>query len=320
MRGDYMLFKDFVESVLMEMGEYSNSGTLISESENKDYLLSATRLTNDALTQIATLGKTNSRTFDISHFKPNNQYGALDWNEELYHDTDDVIFQAVGTQAYSFQVGDTADIYIEEEIAGVWTNLVTINHVDVDGQGYVNYKGLITLTSVLNNVRIRFSGTYYYPLRWIAGFKEKLSRAIAFEPYVPYSIGTKFYALDSVKFLHADMQNEDYANYKFDKSTKSILFNWYERGEFKVNYFAYPTPLTTSSTDVHIADNETIDIPDEFIESLKMQVANKLKAAVDQKYGEADRFVGMFSSNLTEAVKNKQKDTGLTSIQSLSGW
>lgn len=315
-----MIFKDFVQSVLMEMGEYSNSGALISEAENKDYLLSITRLTNDSLTQIATLGKTNNRTFDISHFKPSNQLGNVNWNEEKYHDTDDIIFQAVGTQAYSFQVGDTADIYIEEEILGVWTNLVTINHVDVAGQGYANYKGLLTLTSTLNNVRIRFSGTYYYPIRWVGMFKEKLSKAITFEPYTPYALPTNFFALDNVKYLHEDRQYTEYAGYQIDLANRNILFNWYERGEFKVNYFAYPTKLTISDTDVHIADNEAVDLPDEFIEALKMQVANKLKAAVDQKYGEADRFVGMFSSNLTEASKNKQKDTGLTSIQSLSGW
>ena len=137
---------------------------------------------------------------------------------------------------------------------------------------------------------------------------------------MPYALPTDFYAIDNVKFLHADRQYTEYAAYQYDKATKSILLNWYERGEFKVNYFAYPTKLTISDTNVHVADNETVDIPDEFIEALKMQVANKLKAAVDQKYGEADRFVGMFSSNLTEAIKNKQKDTGLTTIQSLSGW
>lgn len=315
-----MIFKDFVQSVLMEMGEYSNSGALISEAENKDYLLSITRLTNDSLTQIATLGKTNNKTFDISHFKPSSQLGNVNWNEEKYHDTTDIEFQAVGTQAYSFQVGDTADIYIEEEILGVWTNLVTINHVDVDGQGYVNYKGLLTLTSTLNNVRIRFSGIYYYPIRWVGMFKEKLSKPIAFEPYTPYALPSNFFALDNVKYLHADRQYTEYAGYQIDLANRNILFNWYERGEFKVNYFAYPTKLTISDTDVHVADNEKVDLPDEFIEALKMQVANKLKAAVDQKYGEADRFVGMFSSNLTEAAKNKQKDTGLTSIQSLSGW
>lgn len=302
------------------MGEYSNSGTLISEAENKDYLLSITRLTNDALTQIATLGKTNYKTFDISHFKPSNQLGFNTWSEETYHDTTDVTFQSVGTQSYSFQVGDTADIYIEEQILGVWTNLVTINHVNASGQGYVNYKGLLTLTATTNNVRIRFSGQYYYPIRWVGMFKEKLSSAIAYEPNVPYAMPSDFYALDSVKYLHADRQYTEYGAYQLDKASKSILLNWYERGEFKVNYFAYPTKLTISDSNVHVADNESVDIPDEFIEALKMQVANKLKAAVDQKYGEADRFVGMFASNLTEAMKNKQKDTGLTTIQSLSGW
>jgi len=76
-----LLFKEFVTSVLMEMGEYSNSGTLISEAENKDYLLSITRLTNDSLTQIATLGKSNNKNIDISHFKPSNQLGFINWNE-----------------------------------------------------------------------------------------------------------------------------------------------------------------------------------------------------------------------------------------------
>jgi len=314
-----MIFKDFVQSVLMEMGEYSNSGTLISESENKDYLLSITRLTNDALTQIATLGKTNNKAFDISQLNPSNRLGD-NWNEEIFHDVDDVIFQAVGSQAYSFQVGDTATVYIEEEILGVWTVKSTINHLGFDGVGYETYKGIIIPTSLTNNVRIRFSGSYYYPIRWVALFKEKFSNAIAYEPYVKYALPIDYYLLDSVKYLHANMQYEEYGAYQLDKPNKCILFDWYARGEFKVNYFAYPTKLTVSDTNVHVADNEVIDIPDEFIEALKMQVANKLKAAVDQKYGEADRFVGMFSSNLTEAMKNKQKDTGLTTIQSLSGW
>lgn len=315
-----MLFKDFVESVLMEMGEYSNSGTLISESENKDYLLSITRLTNDAMTQIATLGKTNFKTFDISHLMPVNQLGETNWNEEHFHDSVDVIFQAIGTRVCSFQVGDTSTIYIEEEILGVWTLLDTISHVNTGGTGYKTYKGVLTLTSATNNVRIRFSGSYYYPLRWVGMFKENLSTPIAFEPFVPYAMPSSFYTLDSVKFLHSTRQYEEYGAYQIDKANKTILLNWYEKGEFKVNYFAYPTRLTISSTDVHIADNETVDIPDEYIQSLKYQVAGSLKAAVDQKYGEADRYNNFFVDNLTEVGKNKQKDSGFNQIQSLSGW
>lgn len=315
-----MLFKDFVESVLMEMGEYSNSGTLISESENKDYLLSITRLTNDAMTQIATLGKTNFKTFDISHLMPVNQLGETQWNEERFHDSADVIFQAIGTRNYSFQVGDTATVYIEEEILGVWTLLTTINHVSTSGTGYKTYKGALTLTSNTNNVRIRFSGAYYYPFRWVGMFKENLANPMAFEPFVPYPIGLDFYTLDSVKFLHANRQYEEYAGYQIDKTNKAILLNWYEKGEFKINYYAYPTKLTISPTDVHIADNETIDMPDEYIQALKYQVAGTLKAAVDQKYGEADRYNNFFVDNLTEAQKNKQQDNGFNQIQSLSGW
>lgn len=226
-----MLFKDFVNSVLMEMGEYSNSGSLISESENKDYLLAITRLTNDSMISVATLGKTNTKNQNISHLMPENQLGFSEWNEELFHNDTDIIFSAVGSRYYSFQVGAASTIHIEEDISGVWTNITTINHVPTVS-GYQTLYGTITPSNIANTIRLRFSGAYYYPFRWIALFKENLSTTVKYEPYVPYSTPVDFYVLDSVDFLHANRQYESYGDYKFNNATKEILFNWYTKGEF----------------------------------------------------------------------------------------
>ena len=315
-----MIFKDFVNSVLMEMGEYSNSGTKISENENKDYLLASITMTNRAMEQIVTLGKTNYKTFDISHVMPLNQLGTIVWNEEESFNGINKEFQSIGTQSYCFQIGGSGTVNIYEEISGVRTLLTSIVHANVVGQGYVEYKGSLTLTSVLNPIIMVFTGTYYYPFRWIAMFAERFEIVPSFQPYVPYAMRSDFYITDRVYFLHEARQYTEYSGHQFRKDTKEILLNWYEKGEFRIAYYAYPTLLTESETDVRIADNEVLDLPIEMIPALTQEVAGKLKAGVDQKFDIADRFQANYVNNLNAAIENKQNDVGYTVIQSTSGW
>jgi hypothetical protein len=315
---------DIKKGVLHEMREFSNSGQIQGTDEIKDYLLSIIPLLNVYQKELAVSTQKIKRKYEISHNMPDNQLGKIIWNEDLAHSNSDVSYSALGSRAYSFQVAKYATVYIEEEIAGVWTNLVTITHTPTAGDGYVTYKGLTGVSSTLNLVRIRFSGTYRYPYRWIALFADNFydaSEVPAFEPYVPYSLPVGFYMKDRVQWSHADRQLGDYSAYKMDETTaiKKMLINWYDKGEFTIYYYAYPTVIADPDPNNTTAlDSTMLDVADECLPTLVHRIAGTLLR--DENPYISDTLSQDSQIAKAELVQNDNFDYGGQGIVLNSNW
>lgn len=310
--------------VLHSMREFSNSGSIQGESDIKDYLLSIIPLINVYQKELATTTHKLSRKHEISHNMPDNQLGKIVWNEEQVHSSTDVTYQAIGSRAYSLQLSRYATVYIEEEIAGIWTVLKTITHVPVDGEGYVTYKGLTNVSNVLNNVRIRFSGSYRYPYRWIALFTDNFfndSEVPTFEPYVPYLLPSNWFTKDRIEYTHADRQFGDYAAFKFDNSTaeKTIYLNWYDKAEFICHYFAYPTVIADPNpNNLTALDNTVLDIADECLPALVHRIAATLLR--DENPYMSDTADVAYQIAKAELIQNGDFETGESGIIINSNW
>jgi hypothetical protein len=311
--------------VLHEMREYSNSGTVQSTTDIKDYLLSIIPLLNVYQRELATTTNKMKRKHEISHNQPINQLGFIYWEENKYHTGGtDISYSAQGSKAYSFQVDGRATIYIEEQIAGVWTTLETITHVPTTGEGYRTYKKKITASDTANMIRVRFSGSYRYPYRWVALFSDNFyddSEVPTFSPYVPYDLPSDYFRLERVEFSHADRQLGAYSAYKTDELTaaKKILFNWYEIGEFAIYYYAYPAVLATPDpNNILASDSATLDIADECAPVLIHRIAATLLR--DENPYISDTLNNEYQVSKAELVQNSNYDQGEQGIIINSNW
>jgi hypothetical protein len=304
------------------MREYSNAGEVATGSDIDDYKLSTIPLINLYQKKLSVETNKLKKIYEISHLMPDNQLGRFIENviHETTSDDNDVTYEATGSQAYSFQVADTATIFIEEEIASVWTILDTINHVSETGEGFVNYSGATGVGDTDNAVRIRFSGSFRYPYRWIALFADLFATAPEYAPFVPYDLPTTFYKRNRVDWTFESEQFTDFDDYRFDEfeiDNRRIYFKWQDKGEFNVHYYSYPTPIDETGT-IGEFDSTVIDMPDEVVPTLVDYIASDLMR--DENPYMSDSFRNQASENNVNVQINSSYDQGRQGIISNDNW
>ena len=241
----------------MLIDSYSRSGVLLdpNDTKQKDYTLKMPFFFDMAQKQIATVKKI-VKTKRISHAMPVNKLTSPLYQFDIVQNYgDDQIYQVSGTaNAYYFEVDDVCQVLIEEEILGVWTTLVTINNVLADAGSFKAFKGILSPSNATNNIRIRFIGNTLYNHRnralWLEKFSD-VSRVPDYNRYVLYPVGADFYQLNKV-ILKGQLTNsqpyENTADFFWEKRNV-IAIGWYNVGEYSVEYFAFPTDITASTTD-----------------------------------------------------------------------
>ncbi len=311
--------------VLHEMREYSNSGSVQGEADIKDYLLSIIPLLNVYLKELATTTHKLERCMEISHNMPANQLGLIAWNEGKVHTGGvDDIYSATGSQGFSIMASGRFSYIVQEEINGVWTDLLSYTHTPISGEGDVNKKGKLTLTSVSNNVRIVFNSAYRHPYKWVALFSDTFyddSEVPIFDPYVPYDFPSDYFKLKEVKYSYAERQFGPYAAFKMNETTsvKQVKINWYEKGEFFVYYYVYPALIPTSTlTNLTALDSTVLDIADECLPSLVHRIAGTLLR--DENPYMADVLSNEAMIAKAELVQNGDYEQGEQGIIINSNW
>ena len=320
-----MLYSNFVNDVLHKLREFSNAGAINDEGRNRDYLLSMPSFVNQVQREIATTVRKIAKVYEISHQMPINQLGFVEWNENMQHDTEDIVFSAIGSNAYSFSVSGNATIHIEEEISGTWTILQTINNTFTASIGFTTYKGRITgITDPANNIRIRFSGDYFYPFRWVALFTQKWAtdaEVPSFQPYVPYDMPEDFFDLDRIVSTFEERQYSLKADYKLEQrngNRKRILFNWYDIAEFQIHYWSYPTELVLDPDDLSTNNNYVMEIADETLPAAVSKVAALLM--VDEDLNIHDILMQDFYVQMNNIEEFDNQKDGFQIVQNISNW
>jgi len=226
------------------------NGIVVPSARNNDYLLLHNTLANSAQIEIAQIKKIHAK-YSITQNPIDNQLGKYQGFDIVQHlDTDITDMQATGSRAYYFEVDNDATIYFEEYTGGAWVSIKTsISHVGVGG--FTAYKGLLSPSSVVNDVRVRFGGNYPYNVRNRALYAYTFSSVANipdYTPYVSYILPADFMELNKVVYRGDTNVYDNYMGYKWE-GRKTIVLSYYDAGSFDILYFKYPTAITSASLD-----------------------------------------------------------------------
>lgn len=312
------------ESVLHKMREYSNSGNLITEASNKDYLLSMIDIFNNTQMRLATTVNKISKNYEIAQANPKNLLG-LDFSiDNKTFEGEDIFYEARSAKAYSFEVNNEATVYIEEYDGSEWNILETINHI-AENVEFTRYKGLLTPSSTDNKIRIRFSGDSYYAYRYVALFGVTFADEDDipyYAPYVPYDLPDDFYKLDYVDYERPHAKRTAYSLYKLDylnSKDRTILIKYDANGSFIINYYAYPTKFPFDPDELTKYDDMEFDVPDECINSIIDETVSILLS--DENAYMSDRSKRDYYISMNELQDNVNNNRGQRKvIDNTGGW
>ncbi|MET3699516.1 hypothetical protein SAMN05877753_111154 [Bacillus oleivorans] len=239
------------------MAEYSVDGVPIPDGENADYLNRMNRFADMAQKELATIKKIHA-SYPIAHNPIKPQQGLLKGFDLIqYLPGTDIIDQYPGSKAYYFEVDGVADVYIEENVAGVWTPLVTINNTTKGV--FTAYKGLINASNPNNMIRLRFSGPYVYNLRNKALFAYSFPTADdvpIYRPYIRYEMPADFMELNKVIHETDPRAYKELVEYYWE-GKRTFVLNYYLNGSFLIQYYRYPTTIDSTTPDTYEFEVDT---------------------------------------------------------------
>lgn len=309
-----MNLQELREKAIKLINFYSISGNIIPETDNSylDYKLRINALTDIAQKEIATTAKRIRKQQKITQKPIASQLPNPLYNFDIVQHLDsDIIYSATGSKAYTFKVDNVSTVYIEESSnsGSTWTTLSTISHTTPLNQ-FTEYKGLITLSNTSNLARIRFSGNYPYNFRDVALFAYTFPNVSAIPQYQNYNLYTMpsdFYQLNKITLKgNRDDGNRYTPTADFYWEKRNVLaVNYYNVGEYVIDYYAYPTTINDSTSDLF-----ELEIDIEAQEAIPYYVASHLM--MDENGNINNKLYGIYQgklSNLDDKVSN-----GSTSI------
>jgi hypothetical protein len=316
-----MNLKQCTDKAIKLINEYSTSGTVTPDTDQNllDYTLRFRILMDAAQKEIATIKKIHKVKKIVQNSIPSQLANPLYNFDVVQHLDTDKTYEAVGTKALTFKVDNVATMYIEEEIAGVWTEIEEINHTTPIGE-FTEYKRLITATGPTNKIRLRFSGDYPYNIRDIAMFKYSFPSESAipkYERYTLYEMPIDFYQLNKVVLKGNVVNSQQYQNTAdfFWEKRNTIAIPYYNIGEYNVFYFAYPQTITDDTDDTY-----EFEIDLEAQEAIPYYVAAHV--IMDEKSGMSSKLLALYQNklaNLDTKISNGSQAVENTLFAGTSG-
>lgn len=262
---------EIFEQSIVIIDELSPTGT-VNDTQVKEYKYRAPRLLDMWQKEMAKSGDL-FKTFEISCFRKNNLLGDTGQFQAIEHTSSDQIYEAVGANCFFFGVDDTATVYIEEEIGGVWTALNgtyisdgvetaltgTINatgNTSLDYPSFKYYKGILTLTSQTNKVRLRFSGDYYYrhTNRALCSYKyDDVSKVPDFMPWYKVIMPDDFKNRTQIVNEYPNWQYED-DTYRKWEGKNELYVNFAYEGIIRIKYVPVPAKITALTQTLEVDD------------------------------------------------------------------
>jgi hypothetical protein len=290
------------------INSYSADGTTLPVADNADFNLSIVDFINVAYYKAIDYDKIPSVYSFTQNPIPNllSMYTAFNITQHL---DADLTYEAIGAKAYYFEVDGQGTVYVEEEIAGVWTTLSTIT-VPSTAISFTAYSGLITASDVTNSIRLRFSGTYPYNTknRALYGYTFPLAANVPqFKPYMKYALPADYISLKKIVRNADDRLHESVSSYWIEGSY--FVVDYFDRGSFDIHYYKRPDPL--------VADADIPEIRAEHHRYLAYHAAGEWLMANGRQTD------GIVRLNQFDAFLNELKPpTGETSnsIQNAMGW
>ena len=178
-------------------------------------------------------------------------------------------------KACYFECTGPATVYIEEETAdNIWTVLETIDILSSQ-KTFAEYRRLIAASVSTNTIRLRFSGDYHYSYRNYVLYDVPFPTEGEVQQhgnYFMYAMPLDFMALKNCQIRKDIRQWQDFREYAFDATAKEIGFNAYQVGEYRANYYRFPTLISAETPN----DADAIDALDEALPFIATGVASRV--------------------------------------------
>ncbi|MDD4566150.1 MAG: hypothetical protein PHE79_11835 [Eubacteriales bacterium] len=234
------------------------------------------QLANTSQMEIAKVAKIGD-VLSISHNPIMNQLGLYAFDEIQHFPGGDYPYTAAGSQSFSIEVDGDCSIYFDEEISGVWTALdgtysldggeatafsgsITVSGISDDAlQKFVNYRGLLTIASTSNNVRIKVVPVYPMKSRYRALFAYLYPNAIKVPhctAYISYDLPANYMEFNKMMRAFDQRQFDENKDYKLTPDNK-IHINWFLTGQFDIHYWKFPTVIDDSTEDTYTFEVRT---------------------------------------------------------------
>jgi hypothetical protein len=316
-------FADIKNDIIVLINNKSQGGVLTptSDAAQQDYINRMPSLINAVNREIATVYKKIPAKLVLSQYPIDNALpNPLNMFDIQLHTNSDLTFQCSTALAYYFEVDNLSDIYIEEQVNGIFQALPSPVHISAVTKptGYIAYKGFITPSNVNNPIQIRFSGSYTYRARNIALYNvafATLSDIPNYQSYNVYTMPDDFFQLipDGVSLTgnfsdgNRFLRPTDY----FWKEPNQILLNYYDMGEYTINYYKYPVTIDDTTADTFVMENtpDAVDI-------IATYVAAYLLA--DERPDLFTTYENIYEQKVQRL--NPLQDYGTTEIQNVTGW
>ena len=220
--------------IIQLINQYSINGSLtpFSNGTLQDYLLRTRNLIDACQKEIAQKKKITETKKITQSFIPNQ---IITSNTSQHLDAD-ILFSAIGSKSYYFEVDAPGTITIE--VNGVIQSTISSNVTE-----FTAFSGLITSIPT-DNIVIRFSGAYPYNIQNVALYAYTFASA----DYVPqsrkynkYPFPSNFMELENIK-IENSYGYTDLNDYHIEDSNIYINSSLY--GVISINYFKYPTTIT----------------------------------------------------------------------------
>jgi hypothetical protein len=172
-------------------------------------------------------------------------------------------YVATGAQSFSVEVDGDCSIQFAEN-TGTWTAL---NGTYYDGElkaltgsiavsginGFTNFRGLLTVSDVSHQIRMKIVPTYPCKVRFRALFGylyADASKVPWYRDYIPYDLPPNWIEFNKM-MRHYDTrqftENKDYIL----TPDKKIHLNWYLTGQFEIHGWRNPADITPSTPDTY---------------------------------------------------------------------
>jgi len=240
--------------------EYTKNNAITPLSDLQDYRLKIPHLLKQCVNENVEIAKFfQTHTFTVKRFK-----NILNTDYTEYEFTGiDKIFQFSGGKSYYFEVNDECSVFIEEHIGGGWVALET-HQLPENNNGYTVFKGIIN-RSTTGDVRIRFSGRYYYRFKNVCVYDEefRVDKIPPYAKYYPIELPDEVIEVEGI----INISNNNYASeslYRLEKQRILHCDPSFE-GTYRINYKALPLLPTETIIDQEVAFETVFNVDDQFL-------------------------------------------------------
>lgn len=304
-----MTANDIFKRVRVLLDEWTDEGTIIPEADVVDLKEKVVLLIDMAQKELFKENR-NYKTFEYSH-SPVSNLLKRDFTMEEFLGEDQFYPNEngiIGAKSYYLEVDDNADIYIQENISGVWTNIETVNATP---SSYTAYKGLLTVVDSNDRIRIKMSGATYYRHRNRALFIQPFptDRIPSYKPYFKVDMPDDFREVEDIIKEEWDTSSKytQFDNFKWE-GLNDLYLNWYFDGNVRITYNAMPSEIT-SIDDIVDVDELTSQAIIYFVVGKIAPYENKeLVNYAEGRYAELVRRLRVQQPEAEQSVENVYGD------------